>query len=158
MSDALSRLRIGGEETEYLLVQVLRRSHPQCDDFWDGNWIETRITLSAGGFRGRFRASLRSEEFVRFRAGLRRVYASPRTAIPTSVAEFAALEEQLTIRVIGDGPGHFTAECVAVDEAGTGNRLEFTLRFDQSCIPALLTDLDALITAFPVKGTAAGAV
>jgi len=155
MSNELPCFRIHGEQNEFLLVQVLGRSHPQCDDYWDGNWIEAQISLSAGGFQGRFGASLRSEEFVRLRAGLRLVYASLGTTIPTHVAEFTTLEEQLSIKVVGDGLGHFTAECVAVDEAGTGNRLEFTLRFDQTYIPAMLTGLDALIGAFPVKGNPA---
>lgn len=144
--------RVEAENRDHLQVWVFARSHPNRDDFWDGNWLDTRVTLSAGRFKGDFRAFLRGEELVRFRAAVGLLYTSLGTAIPSKVAEFATLEGQLSIRIVGDGLGHFTAACVALDEPGVGNRLTFTLTFDQTYLPALLRGLDVVIATFPVTG------
>ena len=40
-------------------------------------------------------------------------------------ATFDAMEEQLHLRLRGDGRGHISAEGVARDRAGTGNELRF---------------------------------
>ena len=146
--------RIGGDEYNYLQVEVLWRSHPQQYDFWDGNWLNTKISLQAGGFTGSYGASLRCDEFLHFFNSLTTVYTSLGTPVPTRVAEFSAMEEQLQIVVRGDALGHFTAECVALDNLGVGNRLEFELAFDQTDIPAILSGLEAILREFPVRGSA----
>lgn len=157
MDDTTLRLRISGEKNQFLRVEALARSHPQCDDYWDGNWIKTRIALSAGGFQGEVEADLRSEEFVRFRDSLRLLY-SLRPDFPPLVVEFSTMEMQLGIQIRGikdrnDGVGHCFAKCTVADDLGQGrSRLEFTLLFDQTFLPAILRDLDAIIVAFPVKG------
>ena len=145
--------RIGGEEREFLLVQAISRERPQSLDFWDGNWLDARVHVSAGAFAGGYRASLRSDEFAHFLSGLRLIYTSLGTEIPSYVAEFAAMEDQLSIVVRGDGLGNFVAHCIAIDELGTGNRLEFDLAFDQTYIPAILTGLESVLEAFPVLGS-----
>jgi hypothetical protein len=59
---------------------------------------------------------------------------------------------QLAIEIKGDGKGHFHAACVAVDQAGIGNRLTFGLDFDQTELPEILGGVDAICAAFPVVG------
>lgn len=146
--------RIGGEEHNYLSVEVLARSLPQCHDFWDGNWLDTRIRVSAGVFTGHYSASLRCDEFASFLSGLRLASLSPGAEVPSHVAKFVALEEQLSIVIRGDALGHFVAQCVAVDGLGIGNRLEFELTFDQTDLPAMLNGLETITEAFPVRGNA----
>ena len=62
------------------------------------------------------------------------------------------MEEQLSIVIRGDAQGHFLAECAAVDAMGVGNRLEFEIAFDQTCLPAILAGLKSILDAFPVLG------
>ena len=62
------------------------------------------------------------------------------------------MEKQLRVSITGDSLGHFTAECEAVDQAGIGNRLSFSLSFDQTEIPAILKGLDAIVREYPVIG------
>ena len=62
------------------------------------------------------------------------------------------MEEWLSIKARGDGHGHITADCEAMDEAGIGNTLQFTLKFDQTDIPEVLQGLDAILQKFPVIG------
>src|SRR5690349_6163467 len=122
------------------------RSHI-ATDYWDGNWVDSSIEIRAGGFSGRFGASLRTEEFESFRVHLAKLY-----TFETSTAEFTTMEEQLRIHVNGDKLGHYTAECSAMDQAGIGNRLSFELEFDQTDIPSILAGLDSIIESFPVIG------
>lgn len=129
------------------------RSHPEQNDFWDGNWLDAKVSVQTGAFSGRYGASLRSDEFARFLDGLQQVYSSLGTSFPTYGAEFSSLEKQLSIAVSGDALGHFTAQCVAVDNFGVGNRLEFELTFDQTEIPAMIDGLEAIMEAFPVRGS-----
>jgi hypothetical protein len=117
------------------------------DDYWDGNWLSCRVSVHARGFRGAFDATLRSEEFVRMRDGVRVCMTDLRGTFV-----FETMEEQLSIVAKGDGLGHFTAECTARDVAGWGNLLTFTLSFDQTRLAPLAGELDALLRAHPVVG------
>jgi hypothetical protein len=69
----------------------------------------------------------------------------------SSQGEFRTLESQLHIEIRGDRRGNFEATCKAEDSS-CGNCLKFTLEFDQTYIPRMLTELDAIIEAYPVFG------
>jgi len=138
---------LGSEATEHVTIQLLRRSHPTATDFWDGNWIESVIQVTAGGFRGEYNASLRSDEFQRFQSQLR--------ALETTLkgtATLSTLEEQVRLDLDADGKGHLAVRGVAFDEAGTGNALQFHFELDQTYLTGLLRRLDEALAAFPVLG------
>ena len=139
--------RIGRNNSEYLNVQITGRSHPGSQDYWDGNWVSADIEIDAGSFRGRYGAYLRAEELKDFRDALARLY-----SFDSKEAKFETMEGQLIIRVTGNGLGHFVAECEALDQAGIGNRLIFSLEFDQTEIPEMLKGLDVVAREYPVIG------
>lgn len=139
--------RIGRNDSEYLNVQITGRSHPGSLDYWDGNWVNADIEIYAGSFRGRYGAYLRAEELRDFRDALARLY-----SFDSKEAKFETMEEQLSIRITGNGLGHFAAECEALDQAGIGNRLIFSLEFDQTEIPEMLQGLDGVARKYPVIG------
>jgi hypothetical protein len=58
------------------------------------------------------------------------------------------MEPWLHIEVSGDCRGHFRAACRATDQVGVGNTLTFTIDFDQTELPEILNDLDAVCDAF----------
>src|SRR6266508_1970847 len=126
----MNGFRIGRGVSEYLNVQVTGRSHPGSEDYWDGNWVDADIEIDAGSFQGRFGAYLRVEELKDFRNAIARLY-----SFDSKEAKFKTMEEQLHINITGNGLGRFTAVCEALDQAGIGNRLIFSLEFDQSEIP-----------------------
>lgn len=68
-------------------------------------------------------------------------------------ATFKTLEGQIEVRCVGDGIGHFTVECSAMDQPGIGNELNVTMSFDQTIIPDLLRQLDKITRTFPIQGT-----
>jgi hypothetical protein len=120
-------INLAADEGRQILFEVFGREHAAQDDYWDGNWLSSRVSVHAGAFRGAFDASLRAEEFVRLRDGVRACMTDLRGTFA-----FETMEEQLSVVANGDGLGHFTAECSARDAAGWGNLLTFTLSLDQT--------------------------
>jgi hypothetical protein len=142
----MTGFRIGRDDSEYLSVKITGRSHA-AQDYWDGNWVNADIEIDAGSFHGRYGAYLRAEELESFRDAVARLY-----SFDSKEAKFETIEKQLSINIEGDSLGHFTAECEAVDQAGIGNRLRFSLSFDQTEIPAILRGLDKIVREYPVVG------
>ena len=138
---------LGSETSDFLRVRALKRAHPTCNDYWDGNWIRCNVEVIVGGFRGTVNEDLRSEEFAQFHDQLRILYERL-----TGKAAFGALEGWLEIDVAGDGYGHLTAKCELVDQPGTGNRLTFEIGFDQTYLPSVIAGLEKILAAFPVMG------
>jgi hypothetical protein len=140
------QFRIGNRETEHIVVRVLGRERSEAKDYWDGNWVDARVRVAAGGFRGELGGALRTEGFVRLRNQLRLLGDDP-----AGNAKFETMEDWLSIAIVGDGKGHFHAACAAVD-VRTANRLTFGLDFDQAELPEILCGLDAVCEAWPVVG------
>ena len=138
--------RVAGDHVE---IDVGGWEHPGTNDFDDGNWLMTRVGIRARGFSGRYAASLRAEEFVDFLDAVRRL-----SETLDGEAVFTTMEEQLRVAIRRVGSlGGLEVVGVALDAAGWGNRLVFKLaEFDQSDLPPLVAQLEALVEAFPVIG------
>ena len=138
---------LGKKSSNYLQIETTNYSFPDSNDFWDGNWINVRIEIKAGAFRGDYEAQLRNVDFLDFRDGLERLYNKL-----DGFTNFDCIEDYLKIKIKGDGLGHFTADCIANDDPGIyGNCLEFTLEFDQTEIHGLTKMLDDILKEFPIK-------
>jgi hypothetical protein len=141
----LPSFRIGSPAREHVVVRPAYRERPDEPAYDDDNWVEATVEVAAGAFSGTFVANLRTDELVRFRDELRPLYESL-----AGRATFDSTEGWLRVDVWGDGKGHFTAACVANDQPGIGNRLAFKLAFDQTELPSMLRELDAVCEAWPV--------
>ena len=130
------QFQIGGTEHEFVRVDVVGSNG-------DG-WLPSKISLSVGSFRGEFAADLDVWAFARFEKELRTLYESLK-----GTASFSTYEQQLELRLVGDGMGHVHVDGEAMDYAGTGNKLKFHLAIDQTAIPALLGDLAAISAVHP---------
>ena len=150
MNKDTTSVTIGLSDSEYLIIHVMNRECPQSSDYWDGNWVKSTIKVSAGGFTGKVKASLRAEEFVSFMDDLSMLYEKL-----SGQAIFKTMEQWLSITVVGDGLGHFEAQCKLSDNApaGGGNTLYFTINFDQTFIPGIIGGLKRIVKAFPVIGS-----
>jgi hypothetical protein len=140
-------LRIGRPDDDHVIIGPTRREFPDSPDFWDGNWFYATVRISAGAFDGEYEALLRTTDFVSFRDALKQLH-----QVLRGHASFETIEDWITIRIEGDGRGHFDAECEAKDAPGIANRLMFTLAFDQTDIPDMLKSLNAICESFPVVG------
>jgi hypothetical protein len=140
--------RLGAQDGSFVIVRPTRWEVPESTGHsWDADWLHANVEVRAGAFHGEVEALLRSDDFVRFVDGLRVLYEKL-----SGVATFDTLEHWLRIDVRGDGKGHLHADCLAMDEPGTGNRLAFEISFDQTDLPPLIRDLEAICRAFPIRG------
>jgi hypothetical protein len=133
------------EGAQYLLIRPMRCTLPGLFYSGEGNWIECDLEIAAGAFRAAFPARLRSEEFQSFleeAQDLRRAL--------DGAARFTPGDGQLAFTLTGDDEGrlHMTGE--AVDDAESGNRLQFKFAVDRSSLPDICASLEHLLAAFPV--------
>ncbi|MFB9863911.1 WapI family immunity protein [Rufibacter immobilis] len=133
---------------DFIRVELAHLSHPNAGHEWDKNWVKSNVTVKAGGFSGKFTCDLMTTDFARFQEQVSRLYNELDGA-----AVFDTIEEQVNIKIKGDGFGHFEADCVVMDFAGTGNTLEFLINFDQTIIPQVVRQLANIAKDFPVTGT-----
>lgn len=136
----------GQPKHERIEVEVLRYERSPVGEYHDDNWLTVQVRVSVGGFRGTVDAAFITEEFVAFLTQLRPLYQSL-----SGTAEFATLERQLHLRLTGDGKGHIELVGEVADQPGIGNRLHFTLQFDQSQLGASIHELERVTSEFPVR-------
>ncbi len=136
----------GQSEHERIEVEVVRYERPAAGEYYDDNWLTTQIRVQVGGFRGQVDAALLTAELTSFLAALRSLYETLRGS-----AEFSTMEEQLHLRLMGDGKGHITLTGELLDQPGIGNRLHFTLQLDQSQLGASIHELETVTAQFPVR-------
>jgi hypothetical protein len=138
----------GQSEHERIEVDVLGYERASVGDYYDDNWLTVQIRARVGGFRGIVNAAILTDELVAFLAQLRPLHQSLR-----GVAEFTTLEEQLHMRLAGDGRGQIELIADMDDQPGIGNRLHFTLNFDQSQLGVSIRDCEKVVSQFPVRPT-----
>lgn len=137
---------IGGSEHNKVTVEVINYERAASSDYHDDNWVNVGIYVAVGAFSGRFAASFLTEEFVAFRAQLRKLYETL-----NGEATFTTLEGQLTLKLVGDGRGGVALKGEASDQAE--NCLTFQMALDQTDLPSALDGLDQIIAAFPVRAS-----
>ena len=129
---------IGGEEAEYVRVSNLR-------DHGDG-WLYAIVTLSVGGFKGRYAANFGSWAFSDFAAQLDQLYQTV-----SGSAVFTSDEGQLELTLTCDIRGHIQVRGEAMDYVVTGNELIFQLDIDQTHLPAILSSLHQALKKYPPR-------
>jgi hypothetical protein len=141
----MCNIRIGGEVTEFLLLTLHARTHPNAIDYDDGNWVDCTVAVAAGSFQGSLNRSLRTDELARFREQLARLH-----DFLTGEAILDTMEHWLRIRMQGDGRGQIEACCHVCDDPVFGNVLDCRLSLDQTYLPTLLRQLEKALQAYPV--------
>ena len=136
----------GQSEHERVSVDVLSYERPVTGEHYDDNWLVVAISVLAGGFSGRARASILTDELVSFAEQLH-----PLCETLNGTAEFSTLEGQLSLKLLGDGRGHINLTGEVLDRAGLGNTLSFSFEFDQTLLQRSIHELDSVIRAFPVR-------
>jgi hypothetical protein len=128
----LAAFQIGRDSGHHVRVEVVETS---------GDFITLEVHAAAGAFAGAFRTDLMGAGFVRFRDDLR-VLHERLSGTATLTGDY---ERMLQIEVTGDGRGHLTAACDVTDAPAFGARLQFSIAFDQTEMPAMLAGLDSVL-------------
>jgi hypothetical protein len=125
-------------------IEILNRlKYNKPDFFTDKNTLNAKITVKGGVFHGEYLAYIMTTDFAYLKDNLAELYLNL-----SGETSFCPIDEQIVIKIKGDGIGHFHCDCEA--QAGIGNVLQFELEFDQTIIPILITQLESIIHAYPV--------
>ena len=131
-----------------LALDVLRRENPQAQGFWDANWMVAGVQATAPGFHVHFKESLHLSELVALREQVREMYSTLRGG-----AELDATEGWMNLKAGMDKLGHvrWSVE-ITYPVALSGARLQFEINNDQTYLPGLLNQLNAVLELFPIIG------
>lgn len=104
-------------------------------------YVEVEVEIKVGAFGGKYRTEFTNGDLPALRSELQELYGNL-----SGNLKFYTLEGQLEFTIKGDGRGHFEAECEANESSG-GNesRLIFTLKFDQTQLPRMIGELNAML-------------
>jgi hypothetical protein len=128
----LAAFQIGREDCNQVRVEVVETS---------GDFITVEVHAAAGAFAGAFRTDIVGAGLLRFRDDLRVLY-ERLSGTATFTGDY---ERMLQIEVTGDGRGHMTAACRVTDCQAFGARLQFSIDFDQTEMPAMLAGFDSVL-------------
>jgi hypothetical protein len=143
--DLLFEITDGGDGIK---IQPTGQPYIDSANSWDKNCLRTLLTIKGGAFRGQYNADFYTFEFEHFKQELRRVYKDLNGKFV-----FSCRDHELVLKIQGDGNGHFTVDCTAMDHPAFGAELKFQLSFDQTYIPELVNQLNDITKAFPIVGT-----
>jgi hypothetical protein len=136
----------GESERERIDIDVHGYERDRVGEYWDDNWLNVTVRVQVGGFTGLVAAAIVTSELNSFLSALRILHKELKAS-----AEFTTIEEQLSLRLVGDGKGHIELSGQITDAPGTGNRLNFTLKFDQTWLAKSIRELERVTLEFPVR-------
>ncbi len=128
-------------------IEPIGLTHPNAELDWDRNWIKANVTVKGGVFSGQFVAEFMTTDFEYFKQQLKKLDNDF-----TASVLFEPVEQQLVLKIKGDGFGHFELDCEATPEPHLGTTLSFSLSFDQTQIRDYIHQLDRITKAFPIDG------
>jgi hypothetical protein len=143
---AVKSFAIGEDGHESMRCTVLGYERAPSGDYYDDNWLNCRLEVKAGAFRGDFSTSLLTSELLGIQAGLGKLHRDL-----SGSYTFEAMEGQLVLNASCDRIGHIQISCEVWDQPGIGNRLSFGIFIDQTFLASTLQQLADVVHAFPVR-------
>ncbi|HSC54061.1 MAG TPA: hypothetical protein VLC98_10585 [Phnomibacter sp.] len=144
MSDTYFEITDAGD---IIRIEPLSLTFPDAQLDWDRNWIKTKVTVKGGVFSGQFVAEFMTTDFEILKRQLKNLEKDL-----NGTARFEPLEQQLVLKIKGDGLGHFEVDCESTPESHLGQSLTFSISFDQTAIKEFVRQLDRITKTFPIDG------
>lgn len=137
------KFNIGGNEHEKIEVEISDHDMQNRSAY---HWLSTSVSVRAGAFTGVAGMSILADELVSFQEALDPLYANLR-----GEAHFQTIEGQLELKLVGNGYGRIELTGHVMDNAGTGNRLNFHFDLDQTQLAESIAQLKRVIAKFPSR-------
>ena len=145
---ASAAFTVGTSHLANVRIAFRGRMHEGSSDYWDGNWLFTRMSDVIGGFRFDLPAALRGDEVRRLREGV--VMLHQRLS---GEARLRSMEDWIDLLVTVDGSGRLVVTGSVAGQPERRNRFEFVIEnYDQTFLPPLLAELKVVESRFPVLG------
>ena len=131
----------------FVTLNFHHRAYPEAQDYWDGNWVVTRIQAETQGFRADFTDQVHLGDVVRFYEGVMSLHTTL-----SSEATLTMMEEYLTVNGTLDARGGLDWSVLVTHPHQRNTQLQFMFRADQSYLPALIQQLEGVLVEFQVRG------
>jgi hypothetical protein len=132
---------------DIIRLEPVNFTFPKAELDWDRNWVKTRVIIKGGVFSGQYIAEFMTTDFEMFKRELKALDNDFNAS-----ATFEPLEQQLVLKIKGDGLGHFEVDCEATPEPHLGQTLSFSISFDQTQIKEYVRQLEKIIKTYPIDG------
>ena len=131
-----------------LQIWIVRRPFPHAGDYWESNWLDVTARCDGVGSRievtGRF---LHLGEIRRWKKDLESYYATP-----SSRVELSTMEPTLKVAIGAQNSKTGHMDCtVALTGDHMSEKHSFSFEIDQSYLPALITQLGAVLREYPIQ-------
>ena len=125
----------GSPEAQFLRLEFGEMSDADPEPY---RWVDTLISVKAGGFTGTARATLLAQELRSLLADLRQLGSELAGEVT-----FSTIEGQVGFVLRGTSMGELTLDGHMSDD--TGGHLQFTLALDQTYLPPVIRALGAFV-------------
>lgn len=140
----MKEIRIKGENGT-LYVHLLKRVRENADDYWDANWISTKVIFTSETFNSSFYCNLRTDELSNLYRQVDKVYKELRGTI-----EFTTTEGNLSLKGNIDSTGQLIWNMILIDDLETANELSAQIYSDQTYLSKTVQSLKEALDSFPV--------
>jgi len=131
-----------------LKLWIERRQFEDTTDYWDANWLIVTLHCSSAFAQAVFKGPIiHLSELERWRSELEKLDMTLR-----GEARLNCMEPELSACILLDRYGSGSLK-VDITPDNRNERHEFTFAFDQSYLPKLISELDAIQMKYPIKGT-----
>ena len=136
------------ENGSTITVTVLGREFPHLQDYWDGNQLSVQVEILLPGYTANFGGTLlRTYELERFASELKQMYSTLK-----GKSTLQPLEGAISLQAEVNKAGFVFWAGKMIYPSGGVNVLKFELINDQTYLPDLIMELDAILEAFPIRG------
>lgn len=136
-----------GNEYERVEIEVISRRYPDTTNYWDINWIDSKINVDIPGYVVEFHASLRTDELSDFLNELQLLNKNLK-----GNATLNNLDKYIHFECEMDRLGKMKWSGETCYPAGFGAVLNFEFNSDQSYLERLIKELEAVLSVFPIIG------
>ena len=127
--------------SEKLTVKVFSTQGFSADSS-NHDWLEVQVTAQTNWFRAGFRESIMPWELAAFRRDLQKMHTELK-----GEAGWKAVENFIDLKAVMDKMGHIRWSVELIHISDSMDTLYFGMDSDQSYLPALLDQIDAILTA-----------
>lgn len=133
-------------ESGVIKINIIKRSFPDSDDYWDANWLEAEVEIDIPNFHASYNMNFRVDELQKFNEELINL-----RSLFVKEASFTTMEEGLRLECKTNSRGHVLCRVKAIDEYQTC--LNFDLETDIPSIAYWIKEVETVLQKYILIGS-----